>query len=199
MFVTLNQWMRISVFIHLAPPWKWILTLPIELEQPAAAMVGWPVLSTPNTNTIKWWKIMKKWIPKTFASSESLGCLIFLYHSALWRNREIKTGIFFKVHLRCNGWLNHCLILIQVLKKNCRTRIPNWLLLTSIKFVYFWGKYPSKSALTDCARKSGLVYYKKCSYISKIMPIIMLVVVNYDPFIKKWKKKLLLFTLNLVQ
>lgn len=131
---------RISVSIHLAPPWKWILTLPIELEQPAAAMVGWPVLSTPDTNTIEGWKIMKKWIPKTFATSESLGCFIYLYHSALWRNREIKTGIFFKVHLRCNGCLNPVLnCKLQVLKKNWRTWIPNWLLLTTIRFVYFWG------------------------------------------------------------
>lgn len=139
MFVILNQWGRISVFIHLAPPWKWISTLPIELEQPAAAMLGWPVLSTPNTNTIKGWKIMKKWIPKTFATSESLSCFTYLYHSALWRNREIKTGIYFKVHLWCNGCLNPFLNLMQVLKQNCRTWIPNWLLLTSIMFVYFWG------------------------------------------------------------
>ena len=42
--------------------------------------------------------------------------------------------------------------------------------------------HTSKSPLTDCARKSSMVYYKQCSYMSKIMPIIMLVVVNYDPF-----------------
>ena len=46
--------------------------------------------------------------------------------------------------------------------------------------------HTSKSPLTDCARKSGMVYYKQCSYISKIMPIIMLVVVNYDSVTKKY-------------
>ena len=81
---------------------------------------------------------MKKWIPKTSATSESLGCFSYLYHSALRRNREIKSGIYFKVHLRCKGCLKMLmLMLMQVLKKYCRTWIPNWLLLTSIRFVYF--------------------------------------------------------------
>ena len=68
-------------------------------------------------------------LAKTFETSESLSCFTYLYHSAVWRNREIKTGIYFKVHLRCKGCLNPFLNLMQVLKQNCRTWIPNWLLL----------------------------------------------------------------------
>ena len=107
----------------------------------------------------------------------SYAYIIQLYDAC---NLEIKT-VYLKVHLCSNGCLNPFLNLMQVLRKNCRTRIPNWLLANKHN-VCLERLHTSKSPLTDCARKSSMVYYKQCSYMSKIMPIIMLVVVNYDPF-----------------
>ena len=47
--------------------------------------------------------------------------------------------------------------------------------------------------MIDCACKSGIICLLQCSYISKIMPIIMQVFVNHAHFSKKMQKLCIYF------